>query len=226
VPTPKSPEEYARELETVLAQVLQPLRGVPFKAAIRAVSGYAVLDFDSANRTHQELAAKISTAAGMAGAALRSKGIATKRPNEAGNAIEPHVKAALAVTGLLAETPKTKDGKGKAVGYPDIEIVGAAVPCYLECKTYNINNVNTTQRAFYFSPSDQFKVTRDAIHLLLAFQLEPAQRDGRPVFVPVHWRLITLQDLKVDLKHEFNQHNRDMYGSGAAKALIAEADIS
>jgi hypothetical protein len=128
VPAPKSPEEYARELETVLAQVLQPLRGVPFKAAIRAVSGCSVLDFDSANQKHDQLATKISLAAGIAGTALRSKGIATARPNEAGNAIEPYVKAGLAGTGLLAETPKTKDGKAKAVGYPDIEIIGAGGP--------------------------------------------------------------------------------------------------
>jgi len=33
------------------------------------------------------------------------------------------------------------------------------------------------------------------------------------------------KDLMVDLKHEFNQNNRNMYGSGASKALIAEADI-
>jgi hypothetical protein len=88
-----------------------------------------------------------------------------------------------------------------------------------------LKNVETTQRAFYFSPSEQFKVTRDALHLLLAFQLEKTMRDGRSAFVPVHWKLITLQDLMVDLKHEFNQHNRNMYGSGASKALIAEADI-
>jgi len=226
VPTPKTPEEYARELEAVLAQVLQPLRDVPFRAAIRAVSGFSVLDFDSANEGHQRLAAKISEAAGTAGRALFSKGVATRRPNEAGNAIEPYIKVALGATGLRAETPKTKDGKAKAMGYPDIEIVGAAIPCYLECKTYNIKNVNTTQRAFYFSPSNQFKVTRDAVHLLVAFQLEPAERDRKIVFVPVHWKLITLQDLKVDLKHEFNQHNRDMYGSGAVRALIAEADIA
>jgi hypothetical protein len=88
-----------------------------------------------------------------------------------------------------------------------------------------LKNVETTQRAFYFSPSEQFKVTRNALHLLLAFQLEKTIREGKAAFVPVHWKLITLQDLMVDLKHEFNQHNRNMYGSGAAKALIAEADI-
>jgi hypothetical protein len=95
----------------------------------------------------------------------------------------------------------------------------------LECKTYNIKNIETTQRAFYFSPSEQFKITCDALHLLLAFQLERTERNGKNAFVPVHWRLITLQDLRVDLKHEFNQHNRNMYGSGAEKALIADADI-
>jgi hypothetical protein len=135
------------------------------------------------------------------------------------------VKAALKAMSLGAQTPMTKDGKAKSAGYPDIEIRGNP-PSYLECKTYNIKNVETTQRAFYFSPSERFKITCDALHLLLAFQLERAERNGKNAFVPVHWRLITLQDLQVDLKHEFNQHNRNMYGSGAAKALIAEADIS
>jgi hypothetical protein len=139
--------------------------------------------------------------------------------------IEPFVRAALKAQSLDAKIPKTKDGKAKAAGYPDIEIRGE-LPCYLECKTYNIKNVETTQRAFYFSPSKKFKITCDALHLLLAYELERRKRNGKDAFIPVHWKLITLQDLRVDLKHEFNQHNRNMYGSGAAKALIAEADIS
>jgi hypothetical protein len=213
VPRPKSPQEYARELEHVLAQCLQPLKNIPFKAAIRAVSNCTVLDFDAGNAAHTALANKIF-----------AKGIFTARPNEAGNEIEPFVKVALLAEGLQAKTPVTLSGKAKAAGYPDIEVIND-IPFYLECKTYNLKNVETTQRAFYFSPSEQFKVTRDALHLLLAFQLEKTTRDGRNAFVPVHWKLITLQDLMVDLKHEFNQHNRNMYGSGASKALIAEADI-
>lgn len=221
---PKSPQEYAQELERVLAQCLQPLKNIPFKAAIRTVANCAVLDFDSDNATHKLLAKKIETAAAMAGKEAFTKGIFTARPNEAGNEIEPFVKSALLAEGLKAQTPVTANGKAKATGYPDIEILGD-IPCYLECKTYNLKNVETTQRAFYFSPSEQFKVTRDALHLLLAFQLEREMRNGKSAFVPIHWRLMTLQDLVVDLKHEFNQHNRNMYGSGAAKALIAEADI-
>lgn len=225
MPKPKDPTEYARELESVLAQCLQPLKNIPFKAAIRAVSNCSILDFDSGNPQHTLLAERIGRAASAAGKTAFHQGIFTARPNEAGNKIEPFVKAALNAAGLDAQTPVTQNGKAKAAGYPDLEIRGD-VPCYLECKTYNIQNVETTQRAFYFSPSEQFKVTRDALHLLLAYQLERATRDGQSAFVPVHWRLITLQDLHVDLKHEFNQHNRNMYGSGAAKALIAEADIT
>jgi hypothetical protein len=223
-PHPKSPQEYAQELERVLAQCLQPLKKIPFKAAIRAVSNCAVLDFDADNAAHTALAKKIKVAATAAGKEIFTKGIFTARPNEAGNEIEPFVKMALLAEGLPAKTPVTLSGKAKAAGYPDIEVTGD-IPFYLECKTYNLKNVETTQRAFYFSPSEQFKVTRDALHLLLAFQLEKITRGGRSAFVPIHWKLITLQDLVVDLKHEFNQHNRNMYGSGANKALIVEADI-
>jgi hypothetical protein len=125
---------------------------------------------------------------------------------------------------LDAVTPTTPSGRAKAAGYPDFEIRGAT-PCYLECKTYNIANIETTMRAFYFSPSEQFKVTKDALHLLLAYQLGTEKRKGVTAFVPVHWRLITLHDLKVDLKHEFNQSNKNMYGRAAASSLIAEGDI-
>jgi hypothetical protein len=223
-PRPKTPQEYAQDLERVLAQCLQPLKNIPFKAAIRAVANCAVLDFDSGNAAHADLADKIKTAAVAAGKEVYAKGIFTARPNEAGNEIEPFVKVALLAEGLQAKTPVTMSGKAKAAGYPDVEVTGN-IPFYLECKTYNLKNVETTQRAFYFSPSEQFKVTRDALHLLLAFQLEKTTREGKAAFVPVHWKLITLQDLMVDLKHEFNQHNRNMYGSGASNALIAEADI-
>ena len=224
MPSALSPEEYAAQLERVLAQCLQPLRNVPFKAAIRAICGHAVLDFEDTNVLHREFAAKIATAAEIACREAFRVGIFTARPNEAGNEIEPFVKTALIQGGLPAHTPRTSAGKAKATGYPDIEITNS-IPAYLECKTYNIKNVETTMRAFYFSPSRQFKVTRDALHLLLAFELAKQERAGRMAFVPIHWKLLTLHELLVDLKHEFNQHNRNMYGSGAKRALIAEGSV-
>ena len=40
--------------------------------------------------------------------------------------------------------------------------------------------------------------------------------------MPVHWKLITLENLTVNLKYEFNQSNRGLYGSEANKALLGE----
>ena len=48
-------------------------------------------------------------------------------------------------------------------------------------------------------------------------------RDGKAVFVPTHWKLLTLQDLEVDLKFEFNQSNRGLYGNTIA--ALAEAVV-
>ena len=198
-------------LETVLAELAQPARRLPFQTVIAATTGHRVLHFDTNNPAHLELSRRILRAAALAGARAQKEGIATARANEAGNHIEPFVRAALRETGLGAQVPVTAAGRAQVAGYPDIEITNAPA-CYLELKTYNAATVNTSQRSFYYSPSAHSKVTRDALHLLLAYELEKQTRDGQTVFRPVHWKLITLEDLEVDLKFEFNQSNRGLYG--------------
>lgn len=198
-------------LESVLAELAQPAKRLPFKTVITATTGHRVLDFDPNNPAHVELRRKILRAAALAGERAQEEGIATPRANEAGNHIEPFVRAALHEAGLAAQVPVTAAGRAQSAGYPDIEITNAPA-CYLELKTYNAATVNTTQRSFYYSPSANSKVTRDALHLLLAYELEKQTRDGQTVFRPGHWKLITLQDLEVDLKFEFNQSNRGLYG--------------
>ncbi len=135
--------------------------------------------------------------------------------------MELFVKAALKEAHLTARTPVTTEGNAQTTGYPDVEILSDP-PCYIELKTYSASTANTTQRSFYYSPSEHPKVTRDALHLLLAYELERAERDGKTAFIPTHWKLITLQDLEVDLKFEFNQSNRGLYGKDANRALLSE----
>lgn len=211
-------------LPAVLADLSKPSKRLPFKAVIEGTTGHRILDFAPTNPAHVELRTRILRAAALAGARARQDGLVAARPNEAGNRLEALVKAALHEAGLEARTPVTAGGGAQATGYPDLEI-SRPTPCYLELKTFSARSANTTQRSFYFSPSATPKVTRDALHLLLAFELERGERGGRPAFVPVHWRLISLQDLQVDLKFEFNQSNRGLYGAGAAKALLAEETV-
>ena len=219
--------KYVQELENALGKFMAPIKDIPFAIAIKALSGRKVLSFDKNSSTDKELLKLITRAAKDAGTRAFKIGIYTNRPNEAGNEIEPFIKKALRDLRVKADTPITKSGKRKATGYPDIEITDKHNrTIYLEIKTYNLQNIDTTQRAFYFSPSENFKVTKDALHLMLSFQIEKQQRGGKTAYVPRHWRLYTLENLVVDIKHEFNQSNRKLYGSKSnPRSLLAEGVI-
>lgn len=201
--------------ERALAELVKPSKKLPFKTVIQSTTGHRVLDLNTNIPGHADLRAKFMRAAALAGERARKEGLAAVRPNEAGNQLEPFLRAALKDSGLDARIPRTTADRAQVVGYPDIEITGA-VPCYLELKTYNAATVDTTQRSFYYSPSETPKVTRDAVHLLLAYELEKVERNGKTLFVPNHWKLLTLQDLEVDLKFEFNQSNRGLYKDSSA----------
>ena len=207
-----------------LANLIKPERQIPFKEVIQATTHFRVLDFDTNNPAHIALEQKIRKAAALAAERAVKEGLFAGRANEAGNHMEPFVRRALKDAGLSARVPVNAAGDAQVTGYPDIEITGDT-PCYLELKTYNASTAQTTQRSFYYSPSAHPKITRDALHFLLAYQLEKVSSNGKTTYVPSHWKLLTLQDLTVNLKSEFNQSNRGLYGPDAAKALVGEGDV-
>ena len=212
-------------LAVSLSEYTKPAKRIPFTTVIQATTGHRVLELETNNPAHIDLRQRILKSARLAGERAQREGMAAARPNEAGNHLEPFVLAALKENGLEARIPHTTEGRAQVVGYPDVEIT-APIPCYLELKTYNAKTVNTTQRSFYYSPSATPKVTRDAVHLLLGYELEKIEREGKAVFVPTHWKLVSLATLEVDLKFEFNQSNRGLYGDKSAtlnEGVIAPA---
>ena len=215
--------ESAAPLPDNFAELARSERRVPFRDVIRATTHCRVLSFQTNNPAHIELRKKILEAAALAGERAAREGLQVDRANEAGTHIEPFVRAALKDIGLDARIPVNAAGEAQAAGYPDVEITGA-VPCYLELKTYNAATAHTTQRTFYYSPSSQPKVTRDALHFLLAFQMEKLTRDGKTTFVPIRWKLLTLENLHVHLKCEFNESNRGLYGPESS-SLLAEGEV-
>ena len=205
-------EEYIRQLEAIISKFLEPIKGIPYPVAIKALTGCEVLHFDLSDKDNQKLLKLLKEAAQIAGRKAYKQGIFTRRPNEAGNHIEPFVISALKEAGLMADKPRTKSGKIKVAGYPDIEIIdkqGRVI--YLDCKTYNTATKNQSFRTFYFSPSEDPKITKDAFHMLLSFELIQEQRGKRIAFVPISWQLYTLEKLEVQVKHEFNASNKDLY---------------
>jgi hypothetical protein len=81
---------------------------------------------------------------------------------------------------------------------------------------------DTSFRSFYFSPSEDPKITRDAFHLLMSFELDTAERKGTRAFIPVSWQIYTLDKLLIQVKHEFNASNRELY---TKEALLAQGRI-
>lgn len=219
-----SQNDYIKQLEETLAKFLKPLKDIPFTVAIKTLFGYEVLPFNKNNHEDVELLKCIVKAMNIAIDNAYKIGLPTARTNEAGNHIEPFVKNALNNVGLEAGTPITSTGKRQNAGYPDIFIKDNDNRIsYLECKTYNKNNINSSFRSFYFHPSKNPKVNHNARHFMVGFEIITEQRHKQPIYVPISWKLFTLEKILVQVKHEFNTSNKELYNSGT---LLAEGRIS
>ena len=214
-----SNNEYTKKLENVIKQMLQPLKGIPFNLVIETMTGKKVMSFDFKNSEHQKVLNLLKQSALNAGNKINKTGILRPRPNEVGNDIEPYVRNALNLSGLNADIPVGPSGNKKAMGYPDILFWFNKTPYYLECKTYNIENIRTTQRSFYFSPSDEFKVTYDAPHFILSFEIYVAGEKCK------HYKILSIESLSLDVKYEFNSDNKRMYSGKDGTIILSEGEI-
>ena len=214
--------DYTERLENIIRQMLQPLKDIPFNLVIETMTGKKVISFDFAKSDHQEILGLLKQAVLKAGLEINKTGISRSRPNEVGNDIEPYVKSALNSLGLNADIPTGPKGRKKSTGYPDILFWSNKSPYYLECKTYNIENIETTQRSFYFSPSDEFKVIYDAPHFIVSFEIYVA---GEHIYKCKHYKILSIESLSLDVKYEFNSDNKRMYSGKNGTVILAEGEI-
>ena len=207
-------KNYVKDLENFVKKMITPLKDLSFGMIIKIISDCRVLPFSK----YPKLINLLKKVFKQTTLEINRKGIKSTRPNEVGNKIEPFVKKSLNQFNLQADTPANKNGKRISTGYPDIIFQHKKSFYYLECKTYNLKNKETTQRSFYFSPSNNFKITKDAPHLMVSFEVE---KRGKYYFVN-YWKLFSLEKMRVDLKHEFNQSNKKMYADDSCLDLIVE----
>lgn len=218
--------EYTERLENIIKQMLQPLKGIPFNLVIEAMTGKKVISFDFTKAEHQNVLNLLKQVALSAGKEINKTGILRPRPNEVGNDIEPYVRNALNLLGSNADIPVGPSGHKKAMGYPDILFWFNKNPYYLECKTYNIENIGTTQRSFYFSPSDEFKVIYNAPHFILSFEIYVAGEKGdKHIYKCKHYKILSIESLPLDVKYEFNSDNKRMYSGRDGTIILDEGEI-
>lgn len=219
-------KDYLIRLENVIKQMLTPLKDIPFNLVIESMSGKKVISFDFKNPDHKELLGLLKQASLRAGRAINRTGILRSRPNEVGNDIELFIQSALNSLNLNADVPSGPSGNKKATGYPDILFWFKEKPYYLECKTYNADNIASTQRSFYFSPSDEFKVIYDAPHFLMSFEIYIDGESGsNHIYKCRRYKILSLESLSLDVKYEFNSDNKRMYSGEAGTIILDEGEI-
>ncbi len=207
--------KVSKKLQGVIAQMLKPLKGLPLSLVIEGLSGNTVLLFDQSNKKDIQVLEKLIRVANDVLSGVNQMGVLRTRPNEVGNDIELFVKKSLIKNDYTADTPETPQNKKKSTGYPDLEFIDEFNRHhYLECKTYNIANINTTQRSFYLSPSNNFKITKDAHHFGISFEIyvESSIKNNH-LYKIKSWKILDLGQLNLSVKYEFNASNKNLYTS-------------
>lgn len=213
----KNTEEYVEQLEETIGKFLKPIEGLPFHVAIKGLYDTEVRRLDLQNDEDLRLVKDLSEASKIGTKKAYKEGIFRKRRNEVGNDMEGYLEEGLKTIGLNPQTPKREDGKRQARGYPDIYVKDRFNRhTYVEVKTYSEETIDSSQRAFYFSPpkKGKKKVIYNAPHVVASFNIERDQeRDqgNKNCYIPVEWKILSIYSMKVKVKHEFNASYDDIY---------------
>lgn len=133
------------------------------------------------------------------------------RANELSNYLEKVIKDLInKLPGFNATIP-TVGTKKQTAGYPDLIVEFNGKYIYIEIKTYQKKTLHSSLRSFYFEPSTKNKISHSCPHILIGFEVESLGQENRSPFMVKAFKIITLYDLKVDLKPEFNTNNPGIY---------------
>ena len=211
-PTPAATDQA--ETRQRIRAMVTGVKDVPLPVIIEALTDHHIVPWRGEARE------RLVAVADRIERLIEAAEIEAARMNEAGNKVENVVIEAMRDLGIEAGRPKAESGRARAAGYPDLEAVIDGTAFYIEVKTFSAATIDSTQRSFYLSPSTDFKVTRDAIHLLVAIELVPGTK-GAYRAQSVRW--LDLSGLRCDLKYEFNASNRDLYRRESGLVIVESA---
>ena len=101
-------------LEAVLAQMLKPVRNVPFSVIIRSLSEQRVIPIDLEDPQDVAILRQLEQMITTCAAELKAEPIVRPRPNEVGNDVEAYVMRALIASRLPAARPTSSAGRGQS----------------------------------------------------------------------------------------------------------------
>jgi len=197
---------------------LKPMEQLPFSVVIEAMTGHQVIPY--IKEDDGGLIAALSAACVKTVNDSGKHPVAANRPNDVSAKVEKMLQDNLTESGVTAERPKPQ-GKQRAAaqGYPDLLLWDADRPTYLEVKVSRVENISKgSARNFFYQPTQNSKITRDARHLLCGFSIE---EDSEKKWILREWTITDLWFLRVKLKPEYNADNLEIY---RREAVILKGD--
>jgi hypothetical protein len=103
-------KERLQVLEQALAQMLKPMKSIPFSVIVNSLAERRVIQIDKTDAADGDLLKRLKNTVQFCAEDLKSNPIRRPRPNEVGNDVEAYVMRALPQAGLAAVRPTSKDG--------------------------------------------------------------------------------------------------------------------
>jgi len=187
---------------------LKPMEQLPFPVVVEAMTGHRVIPY--IEEDDGDLLAALSAACVKTVNDSEQTPVAANRPNDVSAKVETMLQDNLTEVGVTAERPKPQGKRrASAQGYPDLLLWTAGRPTYLEVKVSRVENISKgSARNFFYQPTQNSKVARDARHLLCGFSIIEADEKK---WVLKEWTITDLWFLRVKLKPEYNADNLEIY---------------
>lgn len=134
------------------------------------------------------------------------------RINEVGNYIETLLKSQInTIEKIKCSTATLADGSAQSSGYPDYLIQSSGITIYADVKAFQAKTLESSLRSFYYQPTNQIKIHKDAPHCLIGFEVKSISGENKSPFKLAGYKIIDLYELKVNFKAEFNANNIQVY---------------
>ncbi len=198
------------EFKTTITYLKKGVEELYFRDVIKAATDHSIVKFDDSSL---KVLAKIDECLKNNFSNLQLQMKKYKgRVNEAGNEIEKLLKLQLNnLSNISCKTPTLANGTAQSSGYPDYLIESSNVTIYADIKAFQAKTKESSFRSFYYEPTNQVKILKDAPHCLIGFEIKSLGGDNKSPFELVNYEIVDLYDLQVNFKAEFNANNSDVY---------------
>ncbi len=198
------------EFKTTISYLKKGVEELYFRDVIKAATDHSIVKFDDSSL---KVLAKIDECLKNNFSNLQLQMKKYKgRVNEAGNEIEKLLKLQLNnLSNISCKTPTLANGTAQSSGYPDYLIESSNVTIYADIKAFQAKTKESSFRSFYYEPTNQVKILKDAPHCLIGFEIKSLGGDNKSPFELVNYEIVDLYDLQVNFKAEFNANNSDVY---------------